>query len=888
MLNLIKKIFPNKKDRDIKQLLPIVDSINEEYAKLKDISDDDLRGKTLQFKEKIQEYTKEIREQIAEAEKNAAEELDISQKDALYNEIDELKKQHYEQLDEIMEELAPEAFAVVKETARRFTENGSLKVVANDYDRELAETREHIEISGPTAIWKGSWLAADAKIDWHMIHYDVQLMGGTVLHQGKIAEMATGEGKTLVATLPVYLNAITGMGVDFGFLDLRLGVPDAHSPTWTYTGTFAESYVLDIPDLPLILQLIRAFEEGADLAPKPTPLFERYCLERGISPYALQNYLKSLDRYFEHTFGQLPNLQFVGFTVWATNYFSTLMAAAHLKRRSKPPFIIAGGPQVTSSQASGEIGLKSQLFDIVALGEGEQTLLEVYEEQSRTGSVSPGMPGTLSLGRNGAFVRAERPLLKLTALPAPDFSDMDIEAYQREWGYRVLPLQFSRGCTDRCSFCSEWAFWERFRPDVPEHVIEHIKELQATYGANFILFVDSLLNGVPKRLTQFAQSLLDESIDVYWSAFMRARMDNETAALLYQSGCHDVFVGIESFSDETLEMMKKRRTKADNIEALEAFLSADIDVTAGFIPGFPGDRRSSFLESARVLREVQHSYPGQLEVQIEPFVVQANAPIYNTLTEVGLSPVSWAEDYLDIAPAYRKITSKVLCSVEGDNQGIERLGRVTIVKSLGVDEHTNDGFTFLRAHEEHIGCYSFYIEHLFGVWSLAQIRSENGHVYGLLTNDDECGEFEELQTTGPLEFDNIEVQSILKRIEAKHIVRPSRSGFKLICPHHGKIRAKDTMYSISPYIIARKTDNTKRSQILTAHVASGRWKPLPPKFNELIELVAKKQISRRQLSARLMREHGITMTDALWDDVRELIKDGIIIPTFRINSRKQL
>ncbi|MCB0836620.1 MAG: preprotein translocase subunit SecA [Bacteroidia bacterium] len=250
MLNLIKKIFPSKKDRDIKDLLPLVNAINEEYAKLKDISDDELRGKTLEFKQRIQEHTKEIRELIAETKKQAAKEADITQKDALYNEIDELQKQHYSQLDEIMEELVPEAFAVVKETARRFTENGSLKVVANDYDRELAETREHIEISGATAIWKNSWLAADARINWHMVHYDVQLMGGAVLHQGKIAEMATGEGKTLVATLPVYLNALAGMGVHLVTVNNYLARRDAewNAPIFQFHGMTVDCIDLHQPN----------------------------------------------------------------------------------------------------------------------------------------------------------------------------------------------------------------------------------------------------------------------------------------------------------------------------------------------------------------------------------------------------------------------------------------------------------------------------------------------------------------------------------------------------------------------------------------------------------------------------------------------------------------
>jgi len=249
MKSFIQKLFPSKKDKDVKALLPYAEAINEEYAKLHHISDDELRGKTQEFKQRINEFTAELTEEIESLKKEADAAEDINEKDQIYNQIDELNKELYTQIDEILEELIPESFAVIKETARRLTENGELVVKANDYDRELAETRAHIVLEGETATWKNSWLAADAEINWSMIHYDVQLMGGTVLHSGKIAEMATGEGKTLVATLPVYLNAITGLGVHvvtvnnylakrdsqwnapiFQFHGLRVDCIDLHQP----------------------------------------------------------------------------------------------------------------------------------------------------------------------------------------------------------------------------------------------------------------------------------------------------------------------------------------------------------------------------------------------------------------------------------------------------------------------------------------------------------------------------------------------------------------------------------------------------------------------------------------------------------------------------------
>ncbi|MEM8889999.1 MAG: preprotein translocase subunit SecA, partial [Bacteroidota bacterium] len=250
MKSFIQKLFPSKKDKDVKALEPYVESVAEEYEKLHNISDDELRGKTEEFKARIDEYTAEIRAEIEELEKEAAETQDINAKDEIFNQVDELNKELYTQIDEVLEELIPEAFAVVKETARRLTENGQLTVTANDYDRELAKDKPHIVINGDTATWKNSWLAADAEINWNMVHYDVQLMGGAVLHSGKIAEMATGEGKTLVATLPVYLNAITGLGVHVVTVNNYLAKRDAqwNAPIFQFHGLRVDCIDLHQPN----------------------------------------------------------------------------------------------------------------------------------------------------------------------------------------------------------------------------------------------------------------------------------------------------------------------------------------------------------------------------------------------------------------------------------------------------------------------------------------------------------------------------------------------------------------------------------------------------------------------------------------------------------------
>ena len=214
MLKFLSKLFGSKSERDIKAIQPYVNKIKDEYSKLTNLSHDELRAKTIEFKARIQEYLKEIDAEIAEL-KNKSDDTntDMSAKTEVYEKIDKLTKDRDKKLEEILLEILPEAFAVVKDTARRLTENSVLEVTASDFDRELAARKPNVTIQGDKALWSNSWIAAGNEVKWNMVHYDVQLIGGIVLHQGKIAEMSTGEGKTLVGTLPTYLNALSGQGV---------------------------------------------------------------------------------------------------------------------------------------------------------------------------------------------------------------------------------------------------------------------------------------------------------------------------------------------------------------------------------------------------------------------------------------------------------------------------------------------------------------------------------------------------------------------------------------------------------------------------------------------------------------------------------------------------
>jgi preprotein translocase subunit SecA len=213
--NILKSFFGTKADKDIKEITPVLNDILKAYETIKNLSNDELRGKTISFRKNIAEYIAEEENKIQKIKQQLENEpdLDADEKEKLYDEMDRLEKVSYDKSQEILNKILPEAFAVIKETARRFKENDEVIVTATDMDRDLAASLDNVNIVGDKAHYKNQWMAGGNMIKWDMVHYDVQLIGGIILHQGKIAEMATGEGKTLVATLPLYLNALPGKGV---------------------------------------------------------------------------------------------------------------------------------------------------------------------------------------------------------------------------------------------------------------------------------------------------------------------------------------------------------------------------------------------------------------------------------------------------------------------------------------------------------------------------------------------------------------------------------------------------------------------------------------------------------------------------------------------------
>ena len=211
--DVFKKLFGTKADRDMKAIRPTLNKVLEAYKEIDLLDDDALRARCQGLKDKIQAAIAADENRIAQIKEELEKDIPLKQKEALATEQDKLVKKVDEIIEKVLDEILPDAFAIMKSTARRFAQNETIRVKATQFDRDLSTTKEFVTIEGDYAVWQNHWLAGGNEMTWDMVHYDVQLIGGIVLHQGKIAEMATGEGKTLVATLPVFLNALAGKGV---------------------------------------------------------------------------------------------------------------------------------------------------------------------------------------------------------------------------------------------------------------------------------------------------------------------------------------------------------------------------------------------------------------------------------------------------------------------------------------------------------------------------------------------------------------------------------------------------------------------------------------------------------------------------------------------------
>ena len=234
---ILGKLLGNKSERDIKEIKPIVEAVNKEFERLSNLSNDELRAESQRLKDLIKERIKPEEDEINKL-KLEVEDAEVEESEKFYTQIDKLEEKIDEKIEIVLNEILPTAFAIVKETAARFAKNEKVIVTATDFDRDLAAKRDSIIIDGDKSIWSNTWVAGGSEVTWNMVHYDVQLIGGIVLHRGNIAEMATGEGKTLAATLPVFLNALPGKGVHLVTVNDYLSKRDAEwmGPMYEFHG----------------------------------------------------------------------------------------------------------------------------------------------------------------------------------------------------------------------------------------------------------------------------------------------------------------------------------------------------------------------------------------------------------------------------------------------------------------------------------------------------------------------------------------------------------------------------------------------------------------------------------------------------------------------------
>lgn len=672
----------------------------------------------------------------------------------------------------------------------------------------------------------------------------------------------TGAPPLGAASLLAYLRA-HGCD-DFDFLDLRLLAPNAYAPTYRPVGVFGESYAIDIPDLPLLLRLLRNFAAGRPLISQPDELFEQYCLERGISSSFLGSYLTQVDRLVSQTFARIPRIEFIGFSVWTSNLVTTLLAAAHLKRRRHPPFIVLGGPQVTESQAAARLALRSGLADAVVLGEGEETLLRLYEAfREAKGPPSFTVPGTLRYDpATRRFEHSERPLLRLPHLPLPAFDRMPLLGYQsRQHPGRTVSFELSRGCTDKCTFCSEWVFWKRIRVDEVSHAADSLEQLVSRFKAEKIVFMDSLLNASMSRLQQFAEEILSRGIEVRWGGFMRANMDDETAALLKRAGCDFVFLGIESLSDETLELMNKRRSEADNLKAIESFLGAGFrQVVAGLIPGFPGDSRERFVKTALALQKIHRKNPHHFRVNVEPFTVSPAQPIYADMPGYGLLPHPWDEAYLDLAPEHRDLTDTIVCRIEGANQGLDRLGELRSSQILNAGSPAMEPDPYLYAEGENLADDRLTAYPVAPGWFLGRVKTSTGLVYGVILSRKEQERYDEILVEEFGKFADFDggaatpllarqpYSSLLAGIERRHLVRPRRRAPRPVPAIYQKTLEPGQLLTLSPTAIARKVRIEEEGmKLLVVDFVTHQSQLLPPALSPLFERLARAAFPLREI-----------------------------------------
>lgn len=478
-----------------------------------------------------------------------------------------------------------------------------------------------------------------------------------------------------IACLSGYLRQ---QGIGSIFTDFRL-LYNCDQP-FSYVGHTSTIYVPEIPDLPLILALIKNYNKGTRLIDGIDEILKDYVQDRRLEYFSLRNDIEKIYQVMEANINWLAQSEIISFTTYETNFFYTVMLSLFMRQKNPNAFIIYGGPHVSQHLNAAKLALKSRAADKIVIGEGEDALVEIVH--SRYSGKGLLVRGAMSYNKkNNTFkYRAGKPA-DLNHLPCPDFSIFNTRGHS----FFELPLYSSRGCVFRCSFCNEWKQFFPFRQLGYIKLIKNMKYLHQRYNTIRFHFADSLLNSSLGWLDKFADELLRQNLNLQWGGFFRGEMPEGLLKKLKISGLSYAFIGIESFSDYILASMEKKRSTADNLKIIERFCSLGIPTEAGIIIGFPGSNESDFKYLWKTLVGLTKKYHSSLRIHAEPFQLRPMSKIYNKPEFYDLSVTMWNAKVVKIVPELSDIVEKIPMAISGASKAVDTIRRLDVMNSTFID-----------------------------------------------------------------------------------------------------------------------------------------------------------------------------------------------------------
>jgi len=482
--------------------------------------------------------------------------------------------------------------------------------------------------------------------------------------------------------------------LDLSCTDFRLFKNNVQ--TFTQLG-YQDNYVMDVPDLPLILAIIKNYQKNKSLLKGLDRVIEDYIQTRPLSFLKLKRDITDIYNIIIEHLQKLLDYDIVAFTTYETNLFFTIMCSLLLRQKKPNIVIVYGGPQVTQSENSRKLILKLGLADVIVMGEGEETFFNIIEAYGSGKTLA--VKGSVTYDKNkDLFIRQPANPLDISTLSCPDFSILDLNGYPTK--DFLLPLYTSRGCLFKCNFCNEWRMWRPFRQLKPERVIEWMRKLNRNYGAFSFYFADSLLNASMSWLEEFADKLIKYKLDFQWYGYFRAKMSMRLAEKLKDSGLCRAFIGVETFSQSLLEGMNKKNTVTDNLESINAFCYHDISLEISNIVGFPYESKFDFQKRWKIYIDLFKKYPLNILMNIEPFELRPSSKIYECLQDFGLYTKKWHSEIINMIPQVSNIVSQIPMSVSGKSKPQQVIQRTNIMKNSFLRDNDTESKFRLKNEKE--------------------------------------------------------------------------------------------------------------------------------------------------------------------------------------------